>query len=148
VFARNEMTIVVKPGNPEGIRALEDLTDAGIVSLCVETAPCGEYASEILDRAGVVVPEGRVTRGQNVRATLTAVSEGDADAGVVYATDARAVEHEVTVVEVPADENAVAVYPIALVASTDDTALAEAFVSFLLGDDGQAVLQDYGFLAP
>ncbi len=101
VFARNELVIVTKPGNPEGISGLADLADAGVISLCGEQAPCGRYAAEALSNAGVRIDEASITRGQNVGATLTAVAEGDAVAGIVYVTDARSAGDAVEAVEIP-----------------------------------------------
>ena len=88
--------IVTKPGNPEKIKTLADLANVRTVSLCGETVPCGKYAAQILQTAGVTIPETKVTRGQDVKATLAAVSPGDADAAIVYVTDAKAAGSAVT----------------------------------------------------
>lgn len=144
VFARNQLAIVVKAGNPTGIGGLADLASADVVALCGEDVPCGRYAAEVLDRAGVAIPTDRITRGQNAKATLAAVAAGDADAGIVYATDI--VGDEVTAVAIPTEVNIVANYPIAVVLDAADPASAEAFVAFVLGPRGQAILADAGFL--
>lgn len=148
VFARNELVIVTKPGNPEGIASLADLADAGVISLCGEEVPCGRYAQQALDAAGVAISESHVTRGQNVGATLTAVGEGDAVAAVVYTTDAEAAGAGVDTVPIPTEVNVVATYPIAVVASTGNRDVAQAFVDHVLGHDGQRVLAAHGFLPP
>jgi molybdate transport system substrate-binding protein len=148
VFARNQLVIVTTPGNPEGIESLIDLSDVGVVSLCVDTAPCGRFADQILAGADVSIPVGNVTRGTDVRSTLTAVSEGDAVAAIVYVTDAAAAGDAVDTVEIPAEQNVVADYPIAVVAGSEDTELARAFMTYVLSDEGQAVLADAGFLSP
>ncbi|MBK5289622.1 MAG: molybdate ABC transporter substrate-binding protein, partial [Acidimicrobiia bacterium] len=83
-FARNRMTIVTKPGNPRRIRSLADLRRAEVVAECVSTAPCGTYAAQALDRAGVELDEGSVTREPDAATTVGAVANGDADAGIVY----------------------------------------------------------------
>lgn len=147
VFARNRLAIVVKPGNPAGVASLADLADAGVVSLCADTAPCGKYADQILASAGVTIPADRVTRGQNVKATLTAVSNGDADAGIVYATDASA-SAEVERIDIPDADNAIASYPIGVLASSANAGLARSFVDYVVGTDGLEVLRSAGFLAP
>lgn len=146
VFARNELVIVTKPGNPEDIASLEDLADAGVIALCAEDAPCGTFAGQALDEAGVTIPESSVTRGQNVKATLTAVTQGDAVAGIVYATDAIAAGSAVETVEIPKDQNAIATYPIAVLTGTKDAALASAFADYVSSRDGQALLEGRGFL--
>ena len=148
VFARNELVIVTRPGNPLGIASLADLADAGVITLCGAEVPCGRYAAQALTKAGVVVDESNVTRGDNVGATLTAVTEGDAVAAIVYVTDARAAGAAVDAVEIPAEENVLAAYPIGVLADAGAPAASDAFVAFVLGDDGQAVLRAFGFLPP
>lgn len=148
VFARNQLIIVTKPGNPQGVKNLADLSDAGIISLCGLDVPCGKFAQQILDGAGVKIPEGSTTRGQNVKATLTAVTEGDAVAGIVYVTDAQAAGEKVDAVDIPGDQNATATYPAGALAASENVSLAKAFISYVRGDDGQAVLKEHGFLPP
>jgi len=148
IFARNQFVIVTQPGNPEGITGLADLATAGVISLCVDTAPCGRFADQILADAGTTLPEASVSRGTDVRSTLTAVTEGDAVAGIVYVTDAVSVADEVDTVDIPEEANVIASYPIAVVAATASRELADAFEAYVLSDAGQAVLEEAGFLAP
>lgn len=148
IFARNELVIVTKPGNPAGVEDLAGLATAGIVSLCVDTAPCGKFADQALSTAGVTIPESSVTRGQDVKATLAAVTEGDAVAAVVYVTDAEAAGDAVEAVSIPEADNVVADYPIAVLAAAADADAARAFIEYVLGPDARAVLNDAGFLAP
>lgn len=152
VFATNRLVVVTKPGNPKRVTRLSDLAEVarggGTVSLCAETAPCGKYADEVLRRAGVAVPPDRISRGQDVRATLAAVTDGDADAGIVYVTDAAAVGSEVTTVTIPEAQNAVARYPIAVVKAGSDVTAASAFVRDVRGARAQQVLRDAGFGPP
>ena len=150
-FARNQLVIVTKPGNREGIASLADLADpadAGVVALCAEDAPCGRFAGQALEAASVDIDEGRVTRGQNAKATLTAVTEGDAVAGIVYVTDARAAGDGVEAVAIPEDQNVIATYPVVAIDGPGDDDLADAFVAYLQTDAAQQVLADAGFLAP
>ncbi len=148
IFARNELVIVTRPGNPTDIDSLADLSDAGVIALCGQDAPCGRYAAVALDGAGVVLDESKVTRGQNVRATLAAVVHGDAVAGIVYVTDALGAEDAVAAVAIPPDLNVVATYSIALAEDAGDARTAEAFVAYVRGDEAQAVLAAHGFLPP
>jgi molybdate transport system substrate-binding protein len=145
-FARNRLAIVVKKGNPREVKGLRDLATVGTVSLCGVEAPCGRYADQILRRAGVEVPADHVTRGQNAKAALTAVSAGDADAGIIYVTDITG--DGVEAVALPDEQNARADYPAAVVRTTAHPALAQAFLADLTGPDGQAVLRSAGFLPP
>lgn len=147
-FARNRLAIVTKPGNPEGIESLADLADVGTIALCGEDVPCGTFADRALDGAGVTVPESAITRGQNAKATLAAVSEGDAVAGIVYLTDARAAGDAVDAVEIPDDQNVVATYPIAVLSDSSNAELAQAFVDQVTSAAGRAILEEQGFLPP
>lgn len=148
VFARNRLAIVTKPGNPEGIETVAELADVGVVSLCGEDVPCGRFAAQVLDRAGVAIDETSVTRGQNANATLTAVTEGDAVAGIVYVTDALGAADQVETVDIADAENAVAVYPAAVLADAANAEVARAFLAWLASDEGQAVLKELEFLPP
>jgi molybdate transport system substrate-binding protein len=144
-FARNRMVIAVKPGNPERVRSVTDLADVGVVALCGASAPCGTYAASVLRKAGVTVPESRVTRGTDARTTLGAVARGDATAALVYVSDVVAAGRTVTAVAIPDADNVVAVYPIAPVAGGAGRT-ARAFVDFVTGPQGQRILAASGFL--
>jgi molybdate transport system substrate-binding protein len=148
IFARNRLVIVTKPGNPERVRALSDLARVDVVSLCGLEVPCGRYAAEIMREAQVDLREDQVTRGQDAKATLGAVTTGDADAAIVYVTDAKAAGDAVTTVAIPDAENAVAAYPIAVLERAGNRTTTRAFVDFVLSRAGQAVLRSDGFLPP
>ncbi len=142
--------IVVKPGNPNNIQTVTDLANVGIVSLCGDTVPCGKFAQQVLDNAGVSIPEDRITRGQNAKATITAVSEGDADAGIVYVTDVQACRRERDGCRrfLPRP-NAVAPYPMAVLDATRSTSRwPTPSWPTSPGPEGQAVLREAGFAAP
>jgi molybdate transport system substrate-binding protein len=148
VFAKNKLVIVTKPGNPKGIKTLADLAKAGVVSLCGLTVPCGRYAAQILRTAGVNIPETKVTRGIDVKGTLAAVTTGDADAAIVYITDAKSAGSSVTAVTIPDAQNAIATYPIATLKSAASGATSQAFVEYVKSSKGQATLESFGFLPP
>lgn len=148
VFARNQLVIITKPGNPESITSVEDLAGVGTISLCGAEVPCGKFAAEVFDAAGVTIDEDQVTRGQNATATLTAVTEGDAVAGIVYVTDELGAGDEADTVPIPDENNVVATYPIAVLKAAPKPDAAQAFVDFVVGDEGQAILEERGFLAP
>jgi molybdate transport system substrate-binding protein len=145
VFARNRLTIVVPRGNPGHVAGLGDLARAGlVVSLCAPAVPCGKYAEEAFGKAGVKMPEA--IREADVKAVLTRVRLGEADAGIVYVTDARAAAAQVETIDIPEAHNVLARYPIAVVKSAPDTKRARAFVRFALSDRGQEILARSGFL--
>jgi len=148
VFARNSMQLVVKPGNPLRITSVADLSKASVVSLCAKTAPCGVYAATVMSRHGIVVAESKITRGVDATATLNAVSTGDADAAIVYATDAMAAKKQVATILIPAGKNVKAMYGIAVVRGSKNSKQAEAFLQYVLSPVGQNTLKSFGFLAP
>ncbi len=147
VFANNLSEIVVAPGNPLGIAGVEDLgNEALILVVCAPEVPCGAYASQIFDNVGIApTPD---SYEENVRAVLTKVTLGEADAGIVYATDVTAAADDADGVEIPADVNVVAEYPIAVTVEAPNPDGAQAFIDFVLGDAGQAILAHYGFSSP
>jgi molybdate transport system substrate-binding protein len=148
VFARNKLVIVTEPGNPKHVKTLDDLATVGIVSLCGETVPCGKYAAQVLGAAGVTIPAGSVTRSQDVKATLAAVTNGDADAAIVYVTDAKGAGSAVTAVTIPDAQNAIATYPVGVLKQSTNAAAARAFQRYVVSPPGQATLRSYGFLPP
>jgi molybdate transport system substrate-binding protein len=148
VFARNSIQLIVKPSNPLGISSVADLANASVISLCAKTVPCGVYAATVLSRYGVVIAESKITRGVDATATLNAVSTGDADAAIVYATDALSAKKSISIITIPASKNVNASYGIAVVRGRKNSKQAETFVRFVLSPAGQKVLKTFGFLAP
>jgi molybdate transport system substrate-binding protein len=147
VFTTNLAEIIVASGNPEGIAAVADLADEDLVVVqCAPEVPCGAYAARIFENAGVTVTPKSLE--ENVKAVVTKVTLGEADAGIVYATDVIAAGDDAEGVEVPADLNVVAEYPIALAAEAPNAEGGEAFIDFVTGEQGQAILESYGFVAP
>ena len=148
VFARNSMQLVVKPGNPLRITSVADLSKASVVSLCAKTVPCGVYAETVMARYGMVIADSKITRGIDATATLNAVSAGDADAAMVYSTDALSARKLVSAISIPVGKNVIASYGIAVVRESKNSKQAEAFVQYVLSPAGQKVLKTFGFLAP
>jgi molybdate transport system substrate-binding protein len=145
-FTANQLTIVVKKGNPSNVRKLADLPGVGIVSMCAAAVPCGRYATQMLSQDGITIPPEKVTLGQDVKATLAAVTNGDADAALVYRTDAKAAGSTATEVSIPASLNVLAVYPIAPIAASQNAKLADEWISYVLSPTGQKTLAKFGFL--
>jgi len=148
VFARNTMAIAVKPGNPKSVRSVADLTSLSFIALCGKTVPCGVYASSVLTRAGVVIAESKVTRGIDVKATLSAVANGDADAAIVYKTDVLAAKKTVVGIDIPSAQNVKAMYGIAPIRGSKNPANAKAFIDFVLSEQGWQILKSFGFQRP
>jgi molybdate transport system substrate-binding protein len=146
-FASNRLQIVVEKGNPRGIGTLDDLAARDLkVVLAAEEVPAGRYARRVLDRAGVGVTP--VSQEDNVKAVVSKVSLGEADAGIVYVTDVAADGDRVQGVDIPRDQNLTATYPIATLKASRTRDRAQAFVDLVLSDQGQRVLHRYGFLPP
>jgi molybdate transport system substrate-binding protein len=149
VFTRNTLVVVVPKSNPKGIRSIYDLTKPG-VKLVVAGAgvPVGSYTLQILKNmnlsAGVL--KNVVSQETDVREVLAKVALGEADAGFVYATDAKTVADKVTVIKVPAWAQPKVQYGICIVAGSGNKVDAQAFVNRILSKAGQAQLLAYGFL--
>jgi molybdate transport system substrate-binding protein len=146
IVARNTFAIIVEPGNPRGIAAVADLARPDlIVVLCAGTVPCGAGAQRVLRNAEVTVAPKSLE--DKVTGVVSKVASGEADAGIVFATDIRAHLTRVDEVSIPADLNAVTSYPIAVTTASAGNATAQLFVEFVAGPNGQAILQAHGFLA-
>ena len=146
-FASNLLQIVVEKGNPKGVKTLDDLARSDLkVVLAAPDVPAGRYAKQVLDQAGVSVQP--VSQEDNVKAVVTKVSLGEADAGIVYVTDVTAGGDKVQGVDIPREQNVVATYPIATVKAGKAQDKAQAFMDLVLSDQGQQVLSKYGFLPP
>jgi molybdate transport system substrate-binding protein len=145
VFARNRVSILVGKGNPKGIATLADLAKPGVVVvLCAPEVPCGKFGTQVLQKAGVAVTPKSLE--ENVKGVVSKVTLGEADAGLVYVTDARAAGEKAQGVSIPDEQNVIAVYPIGVLKQTGNTEAALAFRRFVLSPAGQATLTGYGFL--
>lgn len=155
-FTRNKLVIIVPKDNRAGVRTAADLAKPGVKFVTAqETVPVGRYTAQVLDNYGKLPEYGAdfraraernvVSREDNVKAIVQKVQLGEADAGVVYATDAQAAADRLTVIAVPDAQNVIATYPIAVVKDARQAALAQRFVDYLLSTEGQTLLGTYGF---
>ena len=146
-FAKNVMEIAVPPANPAAITQLSDLAKPGVkVVLCAEAVPCGVGARKVFGNAKLTVTP--VSNEADVKATLSKVSLGEADAGIVYVTDVKAAKDTVVGVEIPASQNVTTSYPIVRTKASGNGSTAQAFVDYVLSPAGQAVLAAAGFAGP
>lgn len=146
-FIGNRLQIVVAAGNPKGIASLADLAKPGlVVVLAAPAVPAGRYALESLQKAGVTVKPA--SQEVDVRAVLNKVVLGEADAGIVYVTDVRSAGARVAGLDIPEQHQVLARYPIALVTGSRNPRLAKAYVDFLVSDEGQKLLAEFGFSKP
>ncbi|QPP05751.1 molybdate ABC transporter substrate-binding protein [Streptomyces bathyalis] len=147
VIAKNRLVIATGKGNPEKVEKLKDLADSELkVVLAAPEVPVGRYSRQVLDKQNVGVKP--VSEEANVRAVLSKVELGEADAGIVYRTDAATVPGKIEAVKIPDDENAVASYPAAALKSSENSKAANAFVRWLSTPEAQKLLRDAGFQKP
>lgn len=144
-FAQNVLAIVVKAGNPHGIRGLPDLARTGLkVALCGPEVPAGKYARQALQKAAITVQS--VSDEPSVKALVSKIQLGELDAGIAYTTDART--KGVTAVAIDAAQNVVASYPLAVLGNGRNRAGGEAFAALVRGATGRAILAEHGFQMP
>lgn len=152
VFARNTPVVIVPRGNPAKVGSFDQLPGARKIVIGVPEVPIGSYTLQILDKAGAAFKDRVLahvaSRELNVRQVLAKVALGEADAGIVYRTDAMASKDKVEIIEIPVKVNVVAEYPVAVLAKAPQPAAAKAFVDLLLSADGQKRLAAVGFVAP
>lgn len=152
VFAKNAMVVVVPKSNPAGIERFEDLPKARRLVLAGPSVPAGAYAERVLRRASQKldpsfhdrVMKRVVSREMHVRQTLQKVVLGEADAAVVYATDAAAIGDGIKTIAIPEQINVQAAYPIALVGNGSE--LGRKFIEFVRSPAGRKHLEAHGFV--
>lgn len=146
-FATNVLTLIVPAGNPAGVTGINDgsLDNADLV-ICAPEVPCGEATAKLADELGVTL--NPVSEEQKVTDVRGKVESGEAQAGIVYTTDAAKSGSKVEPIALPAN-SVINHYPIALTKSAGNPQAAQAFIDYILSPEGQKVLQDtYGFGAP
>jgi molybdate transport system substrate-binding protein len=158
VFARNRLVLIVPRGNPAHISSVKDLANDGLKFVTAQpSVPIGQYTATLLDKASsdpaygsdfkAKVEGNIVSREDNVRQIVAKVQLGEADGGIVYTTDvAPQVRDQLQQIAIPDALQTIATYPIA-VAKGGNAAGGEAFVTFVLGPSGQAILGKWGFLS-
>jgi molybdate transport system substrate-binding protein len=157
IFARNRLVVALPADNPADIETLHDLARPGIkLVLAAEAVPAGQYALEFLAKASAMadftaaysptVLSNVVSYETNVRSVLTKVALGEADAGIVYASDAPPGNAQVITLAIPDEINVTAAYPIAVISESEFPAVAQAFVDYVLSEAGQATLETFGLV--
>lgn len=153
IFLTNQLVVILPEANPAGIESLEDLAQPGLkLVLAAEEVPAGRYARQILGNLSDLygahyrdnVLANVVSNEDNIRQAVTKVQLGEADASFVYVSDTVAMP-DLQKIEIPAEMNVIAEYPIAPLSSAKDPDLANAFIDFVLSPEGQAILQKWGF---
>jgi molybdate transport system substrate-binding protein len=146
-FASNTLTVAVAPGNPKKIASFKDLTQQGLnVVVCAPQVPCGSATQKVEQTTGVKL--NPVSEESSVSDVLNKVTNGQADAGLVYVTDAIGAGDKVASVTFPEAAGAVSTYPIAVLKESKTPELARKFVELVTGESGQKVLNAAGFAKP
>jgi molybdate transport system substrate-binding protein len=146
-FATNVMVLATPSANPAGITRFSDLQSGNVkYVVCVDTAPCGAVAKALLAQDNITAPP--VSSEVDVKSVLARLTEGEADAGIVYTTDAVAAGSQVKAIAIPGSGRQRSTYPIATLKQSKQPDLAQQFVDLVLSSAGQRVLQDAGFGKP
>jgi len=157
IFAQNRIVVVLAKGNAANITSLQGLARPGLrLVLAAEEVPAGEYARQVIDNLDKSVTSNGgtgyaqavlanvVSSDESARQALSRVQLGEADAALVYASDAVSAP-ELPVLEIPAESNVIASYPAAPLATSKQRGLAEEFVAYLLTPKAQGILKNWGF---
>jgi molybdate transport system substrate-binding protein len=160
-FVRNRLVVVLPSGNPAGLTTLADLAKPRVkIVFAAAEVPAGQYTLDFLAKAEAdgslgagykaAVLANVVSYEESVRSVLAKVALGEADAGIVYTSDAAvrapAGAGDIEQIAIPAALNLEAEYPIAVLNDSAQAAQAQAFVDYVLGPQGQQVLARFGFL--
>ena len=144
-FATNVLTLIVPKGNPKKITGLDSSLDGANLVICAPEVPCGEATKKLANALGVTLKP--VSEEQKVTDVRGKVESGEADAGIVYTTDAAAAKDKADKIDIP-DGGVVNHYPIAPTAKPENPAGAQAFIEAVTGKAGQEILAKYGFGKP
>jgi molybdate transport system substrate-binding protein len=148
-LARNSVVLIV-PAGSTSISSFQDLTKAVVKTVAVgepQTVPAGKYAQEVLTHFGMYDQlKPKLVLAKDVRQVLTYVETGNADAGIVYATDAKISKKVTLVATAPEDSHSPVVYPVAVIKNSKNAAGAKAFLEFLASEKARTVFQKYGFI--
>ena len=148
-FATNSLILIVPPDNPAHIASPEDLTKGAKLVIGDPAVPVGAYTETVLENLGISESDlNVVSKEQDVKAVLSKVELGEADAGFVYVTDALSAGGKVKQLKLPAKAGATAVYPIGIVSASKQTEAAEQWIDLVTGPDGEKVLHDLAFGPP
>jgi molybdate transport system substrate-binding protein len=146
LFATNTLTLIVPTGNPAGITGLDSSLDGKKLVVCADGVPCGSATTKLAKLLGVTLkPVSQETKVTDVRAK---VESGQADAGVVYVTDAKASGSKVDTIAIKDADQVKNEYLLGVVAASKNSRLASQFVALVTGSDGQRTLSSAGFTLP
>ena len=143
LFASNSLTLITTPGNPAGVTGLDSSLDGVKLVICAPEVPCGKLTQTLTEKLGVTLSP--VSEEQAVTDVRGKVSSGQADAGIVYKTDALAEGDAVETIDIAGADEAVNKYPIALVTASTKKDAGQKWIDLVLSPEGQALLGEAGF---
>ena len=144
-FATNVLTLIVPKGNPKKITGLDSSLEGANLVICAPEVPCGEATKKLAEAQGITL--NPVSEEQKVTDVRGKVESGEADAGIVYTTDAAAAKDKADKIDIP-DGGVVNHYPIAPTAKPENPAGAQVFIDAVTGKTGQEILAKHGFGKP
>jgi len=146
-FATNVMVLATPASNPANVQSFSDLDKPSVkFVVCVPSAPCGKVGEALLDQDHITGTP--VSQDVDVKSVLAKLTEGEADAGIVYTTDAVAAGNRVKALPIAGSAKQVTTYPIVTLEQSDHADLAEQFIDLVTGSAGQQVLREAGFGKP
>jgi molybdate transport system substrate-binding protein len=154
IFLTNQLLVIMPANNPARLKTLSELTKPGLkLVLAAKEVPVGNYSLQVLEKLETTLGAGFkdkvltnvVSYENDVKQVVAKVQLGEADAGIVYLSDA-VTAPELQKIEIPAENNIIAQYPIAVLYKSVHTGLAQSFIAYILSYEGQATLQKWGFL--
>ena len=156
-FVTNRLVVIFPKDNPAGLTTLQDLAKPGLkLDLADKSVPVGQYSLDFLDKAikdekfGTAfkddVIKNVVSYETDVKAVVSKVSLGEADAGIVYVTDFNAAADKLGKLDIPDALNSIATYPIAAISDSKNADIARAFINLVLSPEGQQIMAKYGFI--
>lgn len=148
-IARNELVLIV-PAGTAGVSGFQALTKPAVKIIAIgepQTVPAGKYAQEVLIHFGIYDQlKRKLVLAKDVRQVLTYVETGNADAGIVYATDAKISKKVLVVATAPKDSHSPVLYPAAVIKNSSNSAAAKNFIEFLAGEKARTIFERYGFV--
>ncbi|MBE9196948.1 molybdate ABC transporter substrate-binding protein [Synechocystis sp. LEGE 06083] len=145
----NRLALIVPQNSTLNIKTFEQLADAQVRRIAMgepRSVPAGQYAEEVFLNLGILPQlQPKFVYGNSVRSVLSAVESGNADAGIVYATDAQISKRVKTVTMAPPNSHAPIVYPIAVIKASDHPDAAHTYAAFLASPAAQNAFSQYGF---
>ncbi|MEO3703766.1 molybdate ABC transporter substrate-binding protein [Trichormus azollae] len=151
VIAKNRLVLVV-PNNVSGMSSFYNLKDTKVKKIAIgepRSVPAGQYAQQVLEKLKIwELVKAKLVYTNNVRQVLASVGSGNADAGLVYITDAKICKNAKVVVAADEKYHSAIIYPLAVVKRSKNPDKAKNFSQFLSSDQAKGIFKKYAFILP